>query len=265
MTMSLDRPVVVGTDGSAAALAAVRHAADEAAARRCPLLVVHAVGDGETAQQRDLVVQRALALVRDTNPDVVVRYRLAAWDPAAVLGAASKGARLLVVGMAGKNDPPEAANHSVALDVLHRSHCPVAVVRARHRRHQAVVRALLTGTADGVVLAEAAVIAQTHATPLVVDRLGAGSADAAVAVLERTHPTLDVVKVAGTNRLGRLLDRAEGAVALVVPLSAGPACYDDPARAAVHRGPCPVTVVPTAPPVVPGRPTLATSIAAPES
>jgi nucleotide-binding universal stress UspA family protein len=230
MTMSLDRPVVVGTDGSAAALAAVRHAADEAAARRCPLLVVHAVGDGETAQQRDLVVQRALALVRDTNPDVVVRYRLAAWDPAAVLGAASKGARLLVVGMAGENDPPEAANHSVALDVLHRSHCPVAVVRA------------------------------------VVDRLGAGSADAAVAVLERTHPTLDVVvKIAGTNRLGRLLDRAEGAVALVVPLSAGPACYDDPARAAVHRGPCPVTVVPTAPPVVPGRPTLATSIAAPES
>jgi len=247
------RPVVVGVDGSGVALAAVRVAAGEAVARGCPLLVVHAVGDGEPPAQADRVLARAVGIASDAAPALEVRTRTAAWSPAVVLAAASREARLLVVGMAGRDDPPEAANRSVALDLIRRAHCPLVIVRGSHRRHRGVVLALLTGSGDADVLAAGADLAAGHGATLVVERWGAartGPAEAVVALAHRTRPEVEVsVDDLGAPVLADLLDHAEGAVALVLAGPAGPARFDDPARVAVHRGPCPVVVVPRGAPL----------------
>ncbi|GAA4547411.1 universal stress protein [Pseudonocardia xishanensis] len=250
--MSEIRPVVVGVDGSGVASAAVRVAAVEAVARGCPLQVVHTVGDGEPPEQTERILARAVGIARDVDPALEIRTRTAAWSPAVALAAASREARLLVVGMAGRDDPPEAADRSVALDLLRRAHCPLVVVRARHRRHRAVVLALLTGTGDADVLAVGADLAAGHGTTLVVERWGEARTDPvdAVGLAHRVRPEVEVsVHDLGTPTFGGLLDHAEGAVALVLAGPAGPARFDDPARVAVHRGPCPVVVVPQGAPL----------------
>lgn len=254
--MADDPVVVVGVDGSAAALAAVHLAVTEAADRGLPLLVVHAVGDGEPDEQRDRLLACAVAAARSAEPDVEVRTRVAGWDPAAVLAAASAEARIVVVGMAGKDDPPEAADRSVALHLLRRLHCPLVVVRGRRRRHQRLVLALLTGGHDDEVVAEAAEFATVRAVPLVVEWLhgppDGAAVDSAVARIRSGHPGIEVSAGGlGSPTLDHLLERAEGAVALVLAGPDGPARFDDPARVAVHWGPCPVVVVPAAAPVVP--------------
>ncbi|GAA1880640.1 hypothetical protein GCM10009836_72420 [Pseudonocardia ailaonensis] len=254
--MSDTSPVVVGIDGSAAALEAVRFAAAQASARRRSLVLVHAVGDGEPAEQRDRVLARARSVAEQTAPALDVRSELAAWDRAAVLAVAAADACLLVVGMAGKNDPPESAARSVALDLLARDvDCPLTVVRAGHRRHRALVVALVDGIGDDDVVAEGALLARSTGTPLVVDSLPAGSrsTDASLAAARRDFPDVEITD-GSSSGLEHLLDRAEGTQALVVGLPTGFAHYDAPARVAVRRAPCPVVVVRTSIARSPDRP-----------
>src|SRR3954468_2665666 len=142
------RPVVVGVDGSSAALAAARFALEEARARSAPLHVVTALSwpyEGVTAlpPQADVAallrdggrviaqaasealarVAEALAGWSEKEPDVVVREVVMRDRTARALVAASMLAQLLVVGSRVRR-----ALGSTAHGVLHRSACPVAVV-----------------------------------------------------------------------------------------------------------------------------------------
>jgi nucleotide-binding universal stress UspA family protein len=139
------RDVVVGVDGSADALRAVRWAAHEARLRSAPLRLVAAhepVGDPggahRTSEHRFGEVRRrtaaeavavAAAVVAEVAPEVEVRGRTGCGRPVDVLRDESRSARLLVVGDRGRGRLEGTIAGSVAAAVVIRANCPVVVVR----------------------------------------------------------------------------------------------------------------------------------------
>lgn len=131
--------VVVGFDGSPAAERALEYAAKQAVARRtrllalhglrCPPAAPHPAGFGPlmTVDDGDEIARR-LGEWRDTHPGVELSVSLSFEHPIAALSAASRAADLVVVGAVGLTGLPPGRLGSVVHSVLHRAHCPVAVV-----------------------------------------------------------------------------------------------------------------------------------------
>jgi nucleotide-binding universal stress UspA family protein len=135
--------VVVGVDGSAESLAALRFAAVDARLRGAPLQVVHVWQDtdhaahgrfvppGESAKARaDEAWYDILRAVLDIAPDVEIISEHVAGYAQSVLLKASKGAALLVVGSRGLGGWAGLMLGSVSLHCITQSACPVAVIRA---------------------------------------------------------------------------------------------------------------------------------------
>lgn len=101
-------PVVVGVDGSAESLAALDLAADEAAGRVTPLVVVHAYSGFrqpavvpewvQTREASQQLLASAVGRVSAEHPCLAVEGDLVAGDPAQALIARSEEASLVVVG-----------------------------------------------------------------------------------------------------------------------------------------------------------------------
>ncbi|MEU4541544.1 universal stress protein [Streptosporangium sp. NPDC023825] len=137
--------IVVGVDGSQAALAAVSWAAREAAARDGALSIVHAMPswplevpeEGRYAEvgrwMREgatSMLDAALERAHQEDPRVAAQARLLGGDPRAVLIETAADAELLVVGNHGLGGFTGMLLGSVALGVAGRVTCPVAVIRA---------------------------------------------------------------------------------------------------------------------------------------
>jgi nucleotide-binding universal stress UspA family protein len=135
-------PVVVGVDGSPVSEDALAFAFDAAAARRVPLVAVHSyeppffhpdsaiVVDWEAVhtEEQEVLAER-LAGWGQRYPDVPVERVVVQGVPAAVLVEQSETAQLVVVGSHGHGSLAGLILGSVSRAVLHRAHCPVAVVR----------------------------------------------------------------------------------------------------------------------------------------
>ena len=121
--------VVVGTDGSDAALAAVNRAAALAAADSA-LLVVVCVADPEPAPAAVALLTETEHAERAGAPGVSTV--LVEGDPAqGLLGVArGRGADCIVVGSRGINSLSECLLGSVPADVAYRSPCDVLIVHA---------------------------------------------------------------------------------------------------------------------------------------
>ncbi|GAA0805735.1 universal stress protein [Spirilliplanes yamanashiensis] len=122
--------IVVGTDGSAPATAAVRWAAEEAARRHAVLRIVHAA-DADVGEEIDGLLAHAESVVRSAVPHVPVRRQIGQGDPADVLLAAAARAALVVIGHRGRGGFASLLLGSVGHDVTTRSLCPVVVVRGK--------------------------------------------------------------------------------------------------------------------------------------
>lgn len=118
--------VVVGVDGTALSEAAIRFAFAEARARGCGVTAVHAVEREEESRAARAVLAPLTAGREDVRAVVAVGVASRA------LIAESAGAQLLVVGSRGRGGLGGMLLGSVSQAVVHRAHCPVAVVRARH-------------------------------------------------------------------------------------------------------------------------------------
>src|SRR5216117_3559149 len=137
----MNSPVVVGIDGSASALDAVRWAADEARRRGSPLRLVHAqempagyppgfvdwhaLHEALAAQGRTWLDQAREAVAPELPVEVVTVKAGAV--PA--LMTESAGAGLLVLGTRGFGGFTGLFVGSTAVALAARAHCPVVVVR----------------------------------------------------------------------------------------------------------------------------------------
>ncbi|MFD1939994.1 MULTISPECIES: universal stress protein [Nonomuraea] len=135
--------IVVGVDGSRAGLEAVGWAAAEAALRRVPLRVVHAIHRWavETEQGRYAGVARWMREGAQTvlaagvdralreHPGLTVEAEILPGDPRAALIRASERAELLVVGNHGLSAVRGLLVGSVAYGVAGHTPCDVVVVR----------------------------------------------------------------------------------------------------------------------------------------
>lgn len=136
MTSTTETPrVVVGVDGTTNSLAALRHAAMEAARLDAVLDIVHAVGRDECdscSQAAALtrgwaILEGAIVSLPETGRAVDVRRRLVKGDPAGVLIRFARGAALLVLGARTDPDHARPLGGATIPAVIHASPCEVLV------------------------------------------------------------------------------------------------------------------------------------------
>lgn len=136
--------IVVGVDGSQHAAVAVRWAAAEAVLRDEPLTIVHAAGplrgtlldrplppgvDELPVQLGSQILDAAMVEAKEsTNGTVRADARLLSAAPVAALAGAAERAELLVVGCRGQGALERMLLGSVSGGLIHRAHCPVAVI-----------------------------------------------------------------------------------------------------------------------------------------
>jgi nucleotide-binding universal stress UspA family protein len=127
-------PVVVGVDDSPQSRDAAAFAFAEARARGCHVVVARAwrpdgdpSGEWETAERYAL--RQTIAPVAQDYPDVRWSMRLFADRPSKAMIEASRDAQMIVVGNRGRGGFAGLRLGSVAHQLLHHAHSPVAIVR----------------------------------------------------------------------------------------------------------------------------------------
>ncbi len=137
--------IIVGVDGSATSIGALRWAAREASLRRAELVVLHVydwriygapspIGARfvtDVKQVVESIVDDALAAARAVAPDVRVRGEALMGNAGATLVAASSARGTIVLGNRGRGGFGSLLLGSVSQHVATHAACPVVVVRGR--------------------------------------------------------------------------------------------------------------------------------------
>lgn len=134
--------IVVGIDGSDAAVNAAKWAIPEAVSRNIPLRLVHAVpewhaedgtdGGGLEVEYAEASLRAADAALLATGQPVKVECNIAHGSPEGVLIGESEGAAMVCIGSVGIGRVASKVLGSTAAAVAQKSHCPVAVLRTDH-------------------------------------------------------------------------------------------------------------------------------------
>lgn len=119
--------VVVGVDGSSAAIAAAKWAVAEAVSRDVPLRLVH-VADVEPVSPSG-ALRDAKAAIAQTGRTVEVETATVSGRADAALVEESLGAAMICVGSTGIGRMARRFLGSTAAALAERAHCPVAVIR----------------------------------------------------------------------------------------------------------------------------------------
>lgn len=136
--------IVVGVDGSRAAVRAAVWAIDEAVSRDIPLRLVHTVepsgSEADDSQEEarqlgsaELAVRFAAGAVEATERPVKVETEIVAGRPIATLVEASRSAAMICVGAVGIKHFDHNRIGSTATALVSSAHCPVAIVRGSDR------------------------------------------------------------------------------------------------------------------------------------
>jgi nucleotide-binding universal stress UspA family protein len=147
----MDDAIVVGVDGSAGSIGALRWAADEARLRNATLEVITTwtqppavylrggdlpipAGFGDELERNAKEVQAAA--LAEASPDEAVRLetRVVEGQAASVLIQAGEHAQMLVVGSRGLGGFRELLLGSVSHACAHHASCPVVIVRSRRSK-----------------------------------------------------------------------------------------------------------------------------------
>jgi nucleotide-binding universal stress UspA family protein len=153
--------VVVGIDGSRAALDAALWAVDEAVNRDIPLRLVYAIApcDDSSAGPEDaarrlaaaeLSVRHAFTAVESTEKPVKIEVEILQGRPTRALMDASRSAALLCVGSIGLNHFAEGRVGSTAAALASSSRCPIAIIRCQDKKSTAEPRQVVVEV-DGAV------------------------------------------------------------------------------------------------------------------
>jgi nucleotide-binding universal stress UspA family protein len=165
------KPVVVGVDGSTAALHAVRWAAERASRDDRPLRIVHAYElplgfpTGVTEEESVLGALRsqgrrwlatAQDLAKEAAPTAMVEVVLMAMAPTTGLLRETENAALLVLGNRGRNALTGLLVGSTSQALAGQAHCPVVLVRNGADGNPGGTGPIVVGV-DGTEASEAAV------------------------------------------------------------------------------------------------------------
>jgi nucleotide-binding universal stress UspA family protein len=273
------RPVVVGVDPSYSARDAAEWAADLAAVWGAPLHLVHVV-PGATDDAPITPVPGWLTELRDAaeragaDPDDTEVLPGATVE---VLAAHAAGARMLVLGSYGDGAWCGMLAGPLALALIGRAPCPVAVVRGSAPQvppprsgpvvvgvdgspagHSALTFAAALAAAVGARLVAVHTVSDVvpgphggarrrSEPPEVLAAEGAGALDAQLELVAAAHPELPVERVmVGDTPVRALMNRAEGARLLVVGRRGHREetgmLLGSTSRALVEFAPCPVVV-----------------------
>ncbi len=132
--------VVVGIDGSNAAVRAALWAIDEAVDRDIPLRLIYAIDPCETFRRNaesvahrlftaEIAVRYALMAVEACHELVKVEVEIVQEQPLTALTRASRSAAMVCIGAVGLNQCMPTRVGSVALALMSASHSPLAIVR----------------------------------------------------------------------------------------------------------------------------------------
>src|SRR5436190_5646739 len=149
------KSVVVGVDGSAESLKAVRWAAAEAVARRRPLTIVHCspLADPTVDQPGTGILTQAAADARAVAPDLDVGTTATAALAIDGLLTAAEDAELLVLGAHGIGSFEQLLLGSTSREVVARASSPVVVVRGDFTQRKRIVVGI-DGSAASIRAAE---------------------------------------------------------------------------------------------------------------
>ena len=136
--------VVVGIDGSQAAIQAAEWAVDEAVSQEIPLRLVQVIPEevepaplasvGNVRMELEYgqtALRIASAAVEATGKPVKVETAILQGDPAATLIAESRNAEMICVGSVGIGRFARAFLGSTAAELAEAAHCPVAIIRTK--------------------------------------------------------------------------------------------------------------------------------------
>jgi nucleotide-binding universal stress UspA family protein len=154
--------VVVGIDGSLAAVHAALWAVDEAIDRDVPLRLVHVIRpESETpstdpvplgVEYAESVLREADAAILATGKSVKVETAMSCGDPTTVLLDESRNAELICVGSVGIGVIARTLLGSKAMALAEAAHCPVAIIREHAKAprpgHRWIVLAVKASTDD---------------------------------------------------------------------------------------------------------------------
>jgi nucleotide-binding universal stress UspA family protein len=207
--------IVVGVDGSKAAVRAAVWAVDEAISRDIPLRLVHVItpdanayvhlGDLDRDWARaEHVAHVAWKAVEATGEPVKIEMEILRGDPASMLARASRSAAMVCVGWTGRSRSAELG--SIASSLSRSAHCPVAVIRARARASldgRWIIARVDESPCSDAVLLQATKEARLRRAPLLAlttgsdHDAGASSADAIRLRLDRhlAERSLDATEV----------------------------------------------------------------------
>lgn len=140
----LEAPIVVGVDGGGASLAALIWARDEARAHHAPLVIVHvldprrrdaAYSPARTDRNAAPAVSDSIKKLIEVAPVDTAEHVVVVGNPSVVLIERSRGARMLVLGQAGRHHRRDGEDYHpgpslgpVARACVARARCPVLLL-----------------------------------------------------------------------------------------------------------------------------------------
>lgn len=153
---NVGRSIIVGIDGSPAAVRAAVWAADEAASREVPLRLLSALKQTHSSADdyhRDVVhaetaLQAAKSAVEATGMPVHVETEILRGEPGMILLSESDDAEMICVGSVGINRYSRALLGSTATEVAEHAHCTVAVIRSQPDQPTAAINWIVVALND---------------------------------------------------------------------------------------------------------------------
>ena len=183
--------VIVGIDGSQAAIHAAEWAADEAFGREVPLrmlAVLKTTHPSAEDYQRDVVhaeasLRAARAAVEAKGRPVKIETDVLRGQPGMILVSESDGAEMVCVGSTGIDRYSRALLGSTATEVAEKAQCPVAVIRSQPDQRGPAINWIVVAINDSperdVVIDQAMREAELHKLPVLA--IGTDRADGAEA------------------------------------------------------------------------------------
>ncbi len=212
--LAIPQSIVVGIDGSKAAIRAALWAVDEAVSRDAPLRLLCAAERGETPESAATSIRRAVKAIEAAGKPVKIETAVVPGPPIGSLISASASAAMVCVGAVGLRHFQPGRVGSVAAALAMSARCPVAIIRGRDGRPAAdsiVVEldgspemgALLGAAVEEAMLRNAAVraiicrrAAPEEAGPAEGDRRALADLDRRLARWKRRYPELRVESLA---------------------------------------------------------------------